>query len=324
MIKAEDTIHEFKLRYNKLMIFTKIKRVTKAGFVNFWRNGWVSLAAILVVVITLFAIGSLIFSKAVMESALSHIEDKVDISVYFKNNAEEKDVLAMKDIVAELSEVKSVEYVSADKALADFKERHKDNATLLQSIEELDKNPLGAALNIKAKQISQYGSVAKFLDGKSDSSGDSIIDKVNYFQNKKIIDRLSNILDSAKKLGLIVSLVLALVSILVTFNTIRLTIYSSRDEIEVMRLVGASNRFASGPFIVEGAMYGFFSALIAMIIFYPIIVWVDPKIASVFSRVSLFRYYIDNFGQIFAILLGVGVFICSVSSLIAVRRYLKI
>jgi len=306
------------------MIFTKIKRVAKAGFVNFWRNGWVSLTAILVVVITLLTIGSLIFSKAVMESALSHIEDKVDITVYFKNNAEEKDVLAMKDIVAELSEVKSVEYVSADKALADFKERHKDNATLLQSIEELDKNPLGAALNIKAKQISQYGSVAKFLDGKSDSSGDSIIDKVNYFQNKKIIDRLSNILDSAKKLGLIVSLVLALVSILVTFNTIRLAIYSSRDEIEVMRLVGASNRFASGPFIVEGAMYGFFSALIAMIIFYPIIVWVDPKIASVFSGVSLFRYYIDNFGQIFAILLGVGVFICSVSSLIAVRRYLKI
>ena len=306
------------------MIFTKIKRVAKAGFVNFWRNGWVSLTAILVVVITLLTIGSLIFSKAVMESALSHIEDKVDITVYFKNNAEEKDVLAMKDIVAELSEVKSVEYVSADKALADFKERHKDNATLLQSIEELDKNPLGAALNIKAKQISQYGSVAKFLDGKSDSSGDSIIDKVNYFQNKKIIDRLSNILDSAKKLGLIVSLVLALVSILVTFNTIRLAIYSSRDEIEVMRLVGASNRFASGPFIVEGAMYGFFSALIAMIIFYPIIVWVDPKIASVFSGVSLFRYYIDNFGQIFAILLGIGVLICSVSSLIAVRRYLKI
>src|SRR3989338_2386284 len=163
------------------MIFTKIKRVVKAGFVNFWRNGWVSLAAILVVVITLFAIGSLIFSKAVLESALNHIEDKVDISVYFKSGAEEKDVLAMKEVVAKLSEVKSVE----------------------------------------------YGSVAKFLDGKSDSSGDSIIDKVNYFQNKKIIDRLSNILDSAKKLGLIVSLVLALVSILVTFNTIRLTIYSS-------------------------------------------------------------------------------------------------
>ena len=167
------------------MIFTKIKRVMKAGFVNFWRNGWVSLAAILVVVITLFTIGSLIFSRAVLESALNHIQDKVDISVYFKNDADEKDVLALKDSVAKLSEVKSVEYVSAVKSLEDFKERHKDNATLLQSIEELDKNPLGAVINIKAKQISQYGSVAKFLEGKSETPGDSIIDKVNYFQNKK-------------------------------------------------------------------------------------------------------------------------------------------
>jgi cell division transport system permease protein len=306
------------------MIFTKLKRVTKAGFVNFWRNGWVSLSAILVVAITLFTIGSLIFSKAVMEAALGHIEDKVDISVYFKNDAEEKDVLAIKDSVAKLDEVKGVEYISAAKALEDFKERNKNNAILMQSIEELDKNPLGAVLNIKAKQISQYGSVAKFLESKSEPLGDSIIDKVNYFQNKKIIDRLSKILDSARNLGLIVSFVLVAVSILVTFNTIRLAIYSSRDEIEVMRLVGASNRFASGPFIVEGAMYGFFSALIAMIIFYPLVVWVDPKIASVFSGVSLLRYYIDNFGQIFAILLGIGVLVCSVSSLIAVRRYLKV
>ena len=309
------------------MIFTKIKRVVKAGFVNFWRNGWVSLAAILVVVITLFAIGSLIFSNAVLEGELNRIQDKVDISVYFKNEAEEKDVLAIKDSVAKLSEVKSVEYVSADKALADFKERHKDNATILQSIEELDKNPLGAALNIKAKQISQFGSVAKFLEGKSDSSGDSIIDKVNYFQNKKIIDLLSDTLDSVKKLNLIVSLVLVLVSILVTFNTIRLVIYSSRDEIEVMRLVGASNRFASGPFIVEGAMYGFFSAIITMIIFYPtflLLYWIEPRLTYVFSEANLLRYYIDNFGQIFAILLGIGVLICSISSFIAVRKYLKI
>lgn len=299
----------------------------KAGFVNFWRNGWVSLAAILVVVITLFAIGSLIFSNAVLKAELNRIQDKVDISVYFKNDAEEKDVLALKDSVVKLSEVKSVEYISAVKALEDFKERHKDNATILQSIEELDKNPLGAALNIKAKQISQYGSVAKFLDGKSETAGDSIIDKVNYFQNKKIIDLFSDIIDSVKKLSLIVSFVLVLVSILVTFNTIRLAIYSSHDEIEVMRLVGASNRFASGPFIVEGAMYGFFSAMITMIIFYPtffLLYWIEPRLIFVFNQVDLFRYYIDNFGQIFAILLGIGVLVCSISSLIAVRRYLKI
>lgn len=306
------------------MIFTKTKRVVKAGFVNFWRNGFVSLAAILVVVITLFTIGTLIFSKAVLESALAHIQDKVDISVYFRNDADEKDILAIRDSVLKLGEVKSAEYVSAEKSLEDFKERHKDNATLMQSIDELDKNPLGAVINIKAKQISQYGSVANFLNGKNEPPENSTIDKINYFQNKKVIDRLSKIIDSSKNLGMIASLVLVIVSILVTFNTIRLTIYASREEIEVMKLVGASNRFASGPFVVEGVMYGFFSALITMIIFYPIIVWIDPKIMTVFSEVSLLRYYINNFVQIFGLLLAVGVLTCSFSSIVAVRRYLKV
>lgn len=296
----------------------------KAGFINFWRNGFVSLAAILVVVITLFTMGTLIFSKAVLETALAHIQDKVDISVYFKNDADEKDILALRDSVSKFGEVKSAEYISAEKSLEDFKERHKDNATLMQSIEELEKNPLGAVINIKANQVSQYGSVASFLNSKNEPMENSIIDKINYFQNKKIIDRLSKIIDSSKNLGVIVSLVLVIVSILVTFNTIRLTIYFSREEIEIMKLVGASNRFASGPFVVEGIMYGFFSALITMIIFYPIIVWIDPKIMAVFSEVSLLRYYINNFVQIFGLLLAVGVVICSFSSLIAVRRYLKI
>ena len=306
------------------MIFTKIKRVLKGGFMNFWRNGWVSLAAILVTVIALFTIGSLIFSRAVLQSALSHVEDKVDISVYFKTDAKEADILSLKDSVSKLAEVKNVEYVSAQKALEDFKTRHADNALLIQSVEELDGNPLGASLNIKAKDVSQYGSVAKFLDSKADpSAGDSIVDKINYYQNKKIIDRLSVLLDSARNLGVIVSLTLILISFLVTFNTIRLAIYSSREEIEIMRLVGASNRFVSGPFVVEGAMYGAIAAVIVMILFYPLIVWLGPRVENFFSDVNLLNYYTSNFGQIFLILLGVGVFLCSFSSLVAVRRYLR-
>lgn len=306
------------------MFLIKLKRVMKAGFVSFWRNGWISLTAILVVTITLVVIGSLIFSKMAMESISVHVQDKVDITVYFKTDADEKDILALKNAIEKLDEVKKTEYISSAQALADFKERHKNNETLMQSIEELNVNPLGAMINIKAKEISQFGSVAKFLESKSEPLNDSIIDKVNYNKNKKVIDRLSEILGVSKKIGLIVSIILAIVSALVTFNTIRLVIYSSREEIEVMKLVGASNRFASGPFVMEGIMYGFFSAIIAMVIFYPLTKWLDPKLTVLFSGVSVFEYYINNFGQIFAILLGVGIILCSFSSVIAVRRYLKI
>lgn len=291
---------------------------------NFWRNGWVSLATVLIMVVTLFSIGSLIFARAVLGSMISQIRDKVDITIYFKIDALEQDIFTFKDSISKLSEVRVVDYISAEQNLEKFKERHKDNALIVQSLEELGENPLGAALNIKAKEISQYEAVAKFLESESKTVSGSIIDKVNYFQNKKIIDRLSKILDSSKKLGSILSFILIIISIIITFNTIRLAIYISREEIGVMRLVGASSRFVAGPFIIEGIMYGIISAIVTIVLFYPTTLWLGPLTENFFSGVNLFRYYVSNLGQIFLVLLFVGTSLGAISSLIAVRRYLKV
>jgi cell division transport system permease protein len=306
------------------MMWIKAKRIIKAGFINFWRNGWVSLATVLIMVVTLFTIGSLIFSRAILGSMVAQIQDKMDISVYFKTDSQEQDIIAFKDKISKLGEVKSVEYISAEQVLNNFKERHKENAMITQSLEELGANPLGATLNIKAKESSQYEAVAKFLDAESQAPTGSIIDKINYFQNKKIIDRLTKIIDSAKNLGSILSIILVIISIIVTFNTIRLAIYISREEIGVMRLVGASGRFVSGPFIVEGIMYGVISSIITMVLFYPLTIWLGPMTESFFSGVNLFKYYISNFGQIFLLLLFIGAALGAISSFIAVRRYLKV
>ncbi len=291
---------------------------------NFWRNGWVSLAAVLIMLVTLFTIGSLIFARAIMISTLDELQNKVDISVYFKTDAPEPDILILKDSLAKLNEVKSVEYVSRERALEEFKERHKNNALITQSLEELGENPLGAAVNIKAKETSQYASIAKFLEDSLKMEGvSSIIDKVNYSQNKLVIERLSKILDSSKKIGFIVSIILVIISVLVVFNTIRLAIYTSREEIGVMRLVGASNAFISGPFIVEGLMYGIIAGIFSAAVFYPLTMWLGPMTESFFSGINLYNYYIANFAQIFAILLLSGLLLGAASSLIAVRRYLR-
>jgi len=306
------------------MVWIKIKRIIKAGFINFWRNGWISLATILIMVITLFSIGSLFFSRAILGTILSQIQDKIDISIYFKTDAPEQDILSIKDSISKLAEVKTVDYISAEQALNDFKEKHKDNALIMQSLEEIGKNPLGAILNVKTKETSQYETVAKFLEAESNSPSGSSIDKINYFQNKKVIDRLSKILDSAKKLGAIVSIILVIISVLIIFNTIRLAIYVSREEIGVMRLVGASGKFVSGPFIVEGIIYGVISAVITMVLFYPLTLWLGSITESFFSGINLFHYYISNFGQLFLILLLTGIVLGALSSFIAIRRYLKI
>ncbi len=157
------------------MFWVKIKRVMRTGFMNFWRNGWVSLATILVMVVTLFVIGSLIFVRVLLSSTLAQVENKVDITVYFKTDANENNIFAIRDSLSKLNEVKSINYISAEDALNDFKQRHANNALITQSLEELESNPLGANLNIKAKSPSQYESIARFLE----SSAAPSIDKIN-------------------------------------------------------------------------------------------------------------------------------------------------
>lgn len=297
------------------------KRVVKAGVINFWRNGWVSLATILVMMLTLFVSGALIFSNVLLKSALTRIEEKVDISVYFRPDAPEEEVLALKSKVEKLTEVKSAAYVSRENALENFKARHASNALITQSLEELGENPLGASLNIRAKNPEHYESIAQFL---ASSSFANIIDKVNYFQNKAVIDRLSGILAASQRVGFGTTLVLAIIAILVTFNTIRLAIYTSKDEIHIMRLVGATSGFIRSPFIVEGVLYGIISAITVMTAFYPLTLWLGPKAEQFFGGPNLFEYYIANFFQLLALLLLVGIILGSLSSFIAIRRYLRI
>lgn len=307
------------------MLWTNTKRVVRAGFINFWRNGFVSLASLLVMVITLFVIGSVIFTNVMLNASLNQIKDKVDINVYFVTSAQEDDVLSIQKSLQTLPEVKQVTYTSREQALADFKVRHQNDEFTLQALDELQDNPLGATLNIKAKEPSQYQSIVDFLGSKStNADGTPIIDKVNYNQNKTAIDTLTRLIDSAQRIGLVLTVLFIAVSIVITFNTIRLAIYSSREEISIMRLVGASSKYVRGPFVIVGIMYGAISAIITLVLFYPITYYLGRTTQNFFGGVNLYGYYLHNIAQIFLVLLGAGMVIGAVSSFLAVRRYLRV
>lgn len=308
------------------MIWTNFKRIIKSGFVSFWRNSVISFAAILVMTMTLFVLGSILFVNATLDASLSQIRDKVDINVYFVTTAPEDDILALQSSLEALPEVAVVEYVSREQALAEFRLRHENDQLTLQALEELGENPLGANLNIKAKETSQYEGIAEFLGNESALStidDTPIIDKVNYLQNKNAIDKLTKIVDSAESFGFIIIAILIITSIIISFNTIRLVIYTARDEISVMKLVGASNSYIRGPFVFEGVMYGIVAGIITLILFYPLTIWLSPLTENFFSDINLFDYYIDKFSKIFFIILGSGVLLGALSSYIAVWRYLK-
>lgn len=308
------------------MIWINLKRIIKTGFVNFWRNGFVSLSTVLVMTVTLFVIGSVIFLSVILRSSLTELRQKVDVNVYFVTSAPEDGILSIKKSLEALPEVLEAQYVSRDQALESFKKRHENDTLTLQAIAELGENPLGAVLNIKAKETSQYEGIAKFLESKNILSKDgvSIIDKVNYYQNKVAIDKLTKIIDSAERLGVAITIILAILSILITFNTIRLIIYISREEISVMKLVGASNKYIRGPFMISGLMYGLFSGVITLIIFYPLTYSLGKVSESFFAGVNIFDYFVSNFWQISLIILGVGILLGAVSSGLAISRYLKV
>ena len=306
------------------MALTTLKRIFRNGFLNFKRGGVVSWAAVLVVTITLSVVTLIILLQAVLYFSLDQIKDKVDVTIYFTTQAPENRILDLKASLEKLPEVAQVTYTSADEALQLFRERHQNDYPTIQALDEIGSNPLGAYLNVKAKEVSQYESIANFM--KSDNilvpGQTSIIDKVNYHQNKLIIDRLNTIIAGAQKLGFLITLILVLISIVVTFNTIRLAIFISKEEIGVMRLVGASKMHVRGPFMVEGAIYGVIATFITMVLFFPITAWFGSKLTD-FLGINLYDYYLSSFVQIFVILLLSGVALGIISSFLAIRKYLN-
>lgn len=301
-----------------------IRRIVRGGFLNFVRNSFVSLSSVLVMTITLCVISLIIFSQAVLNYSLSELKDKVDVTVFFTTNAPESEILSLKEQLEKLPEVASVDYISSEQALENFKKRHEDDYLTLQALEELDGNPLGATLNIQAIDAAEYEEIANFFEDGDilESNQKVIIEKVNYFQNKLVIERLISITEGARKLGIAVTLILVLISVVITFNTLRLTIYISRDEIAVMRVVGAENHYIRGPFMVEGMIYGFISALITMIIFYPISLWLGANMTE-FLGINLYTYYLSNFFQLLIITSISGMLLGVISSFLATRTYLK-
>jgi cell division transport system permease protein len=318
------------------MVFTTFKRITRTGFVNFWRNGFLSFAAIVVITLSLLSFGGIIFAGAFGRALVDDVKDKVDINVYTALTAPESDVLALQKEIDAFPEVASTTYVSRDQVLTDFKDKWQDNALIMQGLDEIGTNPFPAVITIKAKDPGQYGPIARFLENKSPtmSDGTPIIEKINYEQNKIIIDRLSKIIPAVEQAGLIIAVILVALALIVVFNTIRLIIFTAKDEISVMKLVGASNIYVRGPLVISGIMYGIVSGILTLVLMAAFAYWSDTfilrfagvQVASDFQLVVnvLSTYFVRNFSQIFVLIMCAGVILGGISSYIAARKYLKV
>lgn len=302
-------------------MFTSLRRIIKAGWKNFSKNIALSLATILVMTMVISLTTLLFLLKPASEILISEFQDKVDISIYFKKDILSEEIAGVRAEISKISEVKNVEYVSKEQALEKFVARHKDDPVLMESLTEVGENPFLASLNIKAWQASQYEQVTNFLET---GPFKNLIDKVDYYQRKPIIEKVFSLTAGINKAGIFFTLVLGVIAILVAFNTIRIAIYNSSQEISIMRLVGASNWFIRGPFLIQGILVGLIAALVTLFITFGICYGFDSKIKVIAPQVSIFSLFLSNFWTLILIQLVTGVGLGVASSLIAVRKYLKI
>lgn len=302
-------------------MLTKLSRIIKYGFLNFWREGWLSIATTAIVFLVLVGFGSFLIFNSMANIFIFDIQDKIDISIYFKSDAPEDEILRTQKFLESLSEVKSVEYISRDKALEIFKAQNQENQTVTQAIDELGFNPLSASLNIKARELKDYSTISTYLEK---DTFKTYISKVSYTQNINVIDRLNKIKNNVQQGGFLLLLFISLVAALIIFNAIHLAIYSNREELGVMRLVGASNFFIRGPYLVSGSLYGIIAGIFSVLVIMAIVYYLAPYMKDFVPSVNGWEYFKLRFFGFFGYQLIFGIGLGVISSYIAVRKYLKI
>jgi cell division transport system permease protein len=299
-------------------------RIVKAGCQNFIRNATLAVAAIAVMVITLTIILFSAIANATFGHTIAQITDKIDISVYLKDDVSQGQRDKLLTDLSGIDNVKSVEFTSKEDALAKYKKQNQNNVDLLLAISQTD-NPLPATINVKPKDPNKIQQIKDYLETEDIKKLQA--EETSYSGDRKdAIDKISKATLFFRQAGVASVLVFALVSMLIIFNTIRMTIFNRRDELTIMRLLGASGWYIRGPFVVETVLYGIVSALVSVIGVNALFAVLE---SAVYANIKLMDisyandYFASHFWIILTAQLAIGILIGAASSVIATRRYLK-
>lgn len=305
------------------MFILSLYRVIKFAFQNFIRNFWLSFVTITIIFLTLVSLTTLIVINVIADQAVLSIKDKIDISMYFKSGAPEEQVSLIQQELEKFEEIKAVDHISAEDALAKFKERHSGENLIQEAITEIGDNPLGPTLVIHAHQVEEYPAIMEKIQT---LKIDTLVDEIDYQDHVMLINKLNGITDKIKKAGIIISVIFAIIALLTVFNTIRVGIYIHKDEIGIMKLVGANNWFIRAPFIIESLLYALLGCLVFWIVLWSVLGFLDPMVTDFFAGIDfqLSGYFHAHFLEIFGFELIVIAILNMISSAFAMRKYLDV
>lgn len=297
-------------------------RIIKFSFQDIARNVWLTIVTITILLLALFTINTLLTVRVISDNAVAAVKEKINISLYLKADAPESEIMALKAKISNSEKVKSINYVSRQSALETFREKYKNNQAVLAALKELGRNPLSPSLTIVPKNFEESSLLInelKVLDN-------PIIESRDFSDNTSILSKINGITKRVNEVGMFIVAIFILTSLLVVYNAIRVAIYTHRQEIEIMRLVGASNFFIYMPYIVSAFVYALLSILIVISVFYPFLSLLQPYLEVFFMgyNVNILSYFVDNFIFIFGAQFLVVLLINIVASLFAVRKYARI
>lgn len=304
-------------------MFYSLFRAFKFAFQQIHRNFWLTVVTITLLVLPLLLVNILLGLNGIAQAVTQSIKEKIDLSIYLKSEVTNEQAIALRDELLQNPAIQEIELTTKEGALERFKKRHANDPAILEALNELNENPFGAVLVVKANSLDSYSQILNLLN---DPKYSDLIEEKDFYDYQTTIERVKEIMKNVQKFGIGVAAVFIIIAILIVFNTIRIAIYTHRDEIGVMRLVGATNWFIRGPYLVEALFLSFTAMIVTLVILFPSLNFLQPYINNLFAGmdVNLINYFNKNFIKFFGIqFLGISV-LTLVSTAVAMRRYLKI
>jgi cell division transport system permease protein len=305
--------------------FVTFSRVISTGAVNFVRNAWLAIAAMAVMVVTLTIVLFSLIANATFANTITQITNKIDISVYLKDDVTDAQRVKLQSDIKDLPNVKSVVFLSKQDVLKRYVKANSGNASLLSAVSQTD-NPLPATIQIKPRDLNKLGDIKTYLSKHEVAALQS--DQPSYSGDRKeAIDKITHATNILQKAGVLAVLIFTIISVLIIFNTIQMAIFNRRDELTIMRLLGASTWYIRGPFVVESILYGIISALISILLIHSAFIAAHSTLEA--TSLGLLdinysaEYFRAHFWTLLLLQLGVGILIGAVSSTVATQRYLK-
>ena len=296
-------------------------RIIKFAIEDLFRNFSLSVMTVVILVLMLLSVNTLVVVRAITEQAVTSVKEHIDVSIHFKKEASADQVQEVRSYVESFPEVTETQFLTKEQVLDQFKEMHESDAAILTSLDELDENPLGATLVVKTREPSDY---EKIITAISVPEYETVVEAKTFNDIQSSIEKIDMITHRVEQSVIFLSVLFMVIAFFVTFNTIRVAIYTQRLEIGIKKLVGATNWFIRGPYVIESAIFTLCSILITAVLVYNGLTILDPYLEVVFGQEAFLQLYFSTHATQLISLQFLGVFLLTVcTSGIAIRKYLR-